>query len=79
MSEDFDCDEFLKRLRRGDTLPAVPDIEGLLEKLNQVRTISELDALRKETFEAMSFEDGSMFNDVQLAFIRAKNRLNGIL
>lgn len=51
----------------------------LLQKLKTVQTMSELDALRRDTFIAME-SDGTKetFDRVQSAFRKAKNRLRRI-
>jgi hypothetical protein len=51
----------------------------IIGRLKQVKTTPELDALRRETFEAME-SDGSdeTFERVQGEFIKAKNRLRRI-
>ena len=52
---------------------------NILDKLLEVKTMPELDALRIETVEAMQADGTSeTFESVQNAFIKAKNRLRRI-
>lgn len=52
-------------------------MSDIFEKLKNVKTMPELDALRGEVFERMSVGKVE-FVETQRAFIKAKNRLNRI-
>jgi hypothetical protein len=50
----------------------------ILDKLKAVKTMPELDALRGETVDAMRDAGLTGYAKVQMAFIKAKNRLQRI-
>jgi len=50
----------------------------IIEKLANVKTMPELDALREEVVERMIGHGEETFHKVQDAFRKAKNRLNRI-
>ena len=54
------------------------DIAVTISKINQVKTMPELDALRGETVEAMQSGGKEAFELVQNAFRKKKNKLNRI-
>jgi len=51
---------------------------NIYEKLKNVKTMPELDALRLETVQEMRNLGVERYRGVQVAFIKAKNRLQRI-
>lgn len=53
-------------------------MNDIIQKLENVKTMPELDALRHETVKAMESGNKENFETIQNAFRKAKNRLRRI-